>query len=78
MNAIGYTPYEFFERFTAAERAAIRLASFSDTTTADILQSLNLADVVVNIDPRVTSGMAYLVSTNLLTQARAEEILGNV
>lgn len=78
MNAIGYTPYEFFERFTPEERAAIRAAASSDTTTADILQSLNLADVVVNIDPRVTSGMSHLVSTNILTQARAEEILGNV
>jgi hypothetical protein len=78
VNEVGYTPYEFFLRFTAAEREAIRSASLSDATTADILQSLNLADMVVNTDPRVTSGMSYLVSTNLLTQARAEEILGNV
>jgi hypothetical protein len=75
---LAFTPYEFFDRFTPAERTAIRAASLADNATADILQSLNVADVVLNTDPRVTSGMSYLVSTNLLTQARAEEILGNV
>jgi hypothetical protein len=78
MNEIGFTPFEFFERFTATERAAIRLASFSNTTTADVLQSLNLADMVVNTDPRVVSGMDHLVASGLITQERATEILGNV
>lgn len=77
MNEVGYESIEFFDRFTPAERAAIRAQSASDPTTADILQSFGLAAVIVNTDPRVVAGIDYLVSVGLLTSGRATEILGN-
>ena len=42
MIEVAYTAYEFLNRFTAAERAALRIASETDATVADF-QELSVA-----------------------------------
>jgi hypothetical protein len=76
MIEVAYGSFEFLNRFTAAERAAIRLEAQTDDDLADFLMLLECAVEVVNTDPKTTAGMDYLVALALLTRARADEILG--
>jgi hypothetical protein len=70
-----WTPYQFLQRFSAAERAAVRIASQSDATAADLLMMLQSATEVVSDDPLTVAGMAYFESLGILTPARRAEIL---
>lgn len=76
VGQLAFTAYEFQLRFTPAERAAIWQAASTDANVADLLVLSLAANTVYNDDPATLAGMAYLVSVGLLTQARADEILG--
>lgn len=67
------TPFTFLRRFTAPERVAIRASA--NPYVVDFMDLLNKATEVLQSDPDVQGGMAYLVSLGLLSQARADEIL---
>lgn len=77
-----WTPLEFLERFTQAERIAIRQAAAGATTEAlqlaDWLDLLRASTEVIADDPRTVAGMAALVAAGLLTEARRAAILGGV
>jgi hypothetical protein len=75
MIEICFSSYEFLNRFTPAERSAIRSASKSDDTIADFMQLLTTAHEVINTNQTAIAGMDYLVSASILTQARRDEIL---
>lgn len=72
-----WTAYEFLLRFTAQERAAFRAAAVSDPLVADFQQLAQAAQEIVSDDAMTIAGMDYLVSQNLLTQQRRDEILGS-
>lgn len=76
MIEVAYTSYEFLNRFTAAERAALRAAANSNTTVADFLELAVAANEIINTDPVTIAGMDYLVAQGLMTEARKLEILG--
>lgn len=74
------TAREFRERFTRAERGAITLAASKalaadDPTLQVFLDDLTAAQVVELDHPDLLAGMSLLVTLDLLTQARATEIL---
>jgi len=71
-----WTAYQFLLRFTAEERAAFRAAALTDPMVADFQQLAQAAQEVINNDPMTIAGMNYLVSVNLLTEQRKNEILG--
>jgi hypothetical protein len=71
-----WTSYEFLLRFTAGERAAFRVAAETDAQVADFIQLSSAAQEIFNDDSVTISGMNYLVSVGLLSQARADEVLG--
>lgn len=70
-----WTAFEFLQRFTASERAAIRTGSMSDPALADFLMMSQAAQEIVSDDPMTGAGMDYLVSLGILTPARRAEIL---
>jgi len=76
MIEVMYTPFEFLQRFTPAERASLRAAAQTDEQVADFAQLAGAAQEILNNDPVTLAGMNYLVSVGLLTRARADEILG--
>jgi hypothetical protein len=71
-SPVAITPYEFLMRFTAAERIGIYAARASNAVVDDFLRLLDSAYLVRLYNAR--PGLAYLVSVNLLTQARADVI----
>jgi len=73
---VRYTSYEFLLRFTSQERAAFRAAATTDPLVADFQQLATAAQQVISNDPNTIAGMNYLVMVGLLTQQRANEILG--
>ena len=78
MFEIGYSSYEFLQRFTAEERASFRAAAQTDQLVADFAQLAGAAQEILNTDPVTIAGMNYLVFLGLLTEARAAEILGGI
>jgi hypothetical protein len=74
-DAPRWTSYEFLSRFTAAERASIRVGSVSDAALADFLMFSQAAQEVVSDDPVTAAGMDYLVQLGILTPARRAEIV---
>ena len=70
-----YSPIDFFERFTKAERKAIRTAAKSNDDLEDWLDMLKVAGSVDASSQRTIDGMAALVAGGLLTQQRSDEIL---
>ena len=73
---MSWTSYQFLLRFTSDERAAFRAAALTDPMVADFQQLAQAAQEVINNDPMTIAGMNYLVSVNLLTEQRKNEILG--
>jgi hypothetical protein len=71
-----WTSLEFLNRFTAIERAAIREEAKTDPVTADWLQMASAAQEILNTDAATIQGMDYLVGAGLLTQERADAIMG--
>lgn len=69
------TPSGFKQRFTQAERVAIRAAADSDTVIDDLLDILATAQDVDMADPNVTGGLDYMESQGLITATRKDEII---
>lgn len=76
LSFFSWTAYQFLLRFTAEERAAFRAAALTDPNVADFQQLAQAAQEVISNDPMTVAGMNYLVSVNLLTEQRKNEILG--
>lgn len=70
-----WTAYEFLLRFTAQERATFRAAAVNDPIVADFQELAQAANEIISDDPTTIAGMDYLVSQNLITQQRKDEIL---
>lgn len=68
------SPLAFLRRFTADERVAIRAST--DPYVQDFYYLLDKAAEVRLDDPDVVAGMSYLVACGMLSQARADAILG--
>lgn len=73
-NPPKWTAYEFLNRFTSNERAAIRAAA-TDTNVADFLMLAQVAQEVIANDPVTIAGMDYLVLMGCITLDRRNEIL---
>ena len=69
------TKVAFRFRFTDAEYAAILAAAKTDTEVQAWYETFNMVSSVDLDNQRTKDGVANLVSKNLLTQARADEIL---
>jgi hypothetical protein len=75
------TARTFRERFTRAERGAITVAASQALTAGDptlqvFLDDLNAAGNIVELDhPDLLAGVALLVSLQLITPQRAEQVL---
>lgn len=67
---------EFRNRFTFDELVAIEEASNTDSGVRVLQTNLNIAEYINVKDVNTISGINYLVSKNLLTQDRADIILG--
>jgi hypothetical protein len=72
-----WTAYEFLNRFTASERAEVRLRSATDPLLADFLMLATAAQEVVSDDPVTVNAMDYLVALGILTPSRRTEILAD-
>ncbi|HEU0074003.1 MAG TPA: hypothetical protein VFS30_08320 [Dehalococcoidia bacterium] len=70
-----WSPRDFLERFTLAERIAIRAAAREDPLIEDWLDILRTSRVVYADDLEITGGIAALVDADLVSQARADAIL---
>ena len=71
------TPVEFKLLFTSPERVAIKEASKTDPIIEDFLEIMNdlrLKEVILTLQSNIDA-IHYLVSKNLLTEERGEEIL---
>jgi hypothetical protein len=74
-DAPRWTSYEFLNRFTSQERRQIWALANSNDDVADFLMLSQAAQEVISDDPNTIAGMYLLVSLNILTNARKEEIL---
>lgn len=72
-----WTAFQFLLRFTEQERETFRVAALTDGKVADFMQLCGAASEVEANHPMTVAGMAYLVAEGHLTQARADEVLGN-
>ncbi len=74
-----WSPLEFLERFTQAERITIRQAASGNSQgaleLADWLDLLRASMAVIADDSRTVAGMQALVTAGLLTEQRKSEIL---
>lgn len=69
------TRLEYLQRFTSAERMAIRAASKSNAQLEDYLALLDATENVHNNHPDVIAALTTLESVGLLASGRKEEIL---
>lgn len=69
------TKVAFRFRFTDAEYVGILSAAKTDVEVAAWVETFNMVSSIDLDNQRTKDGMANLVSKNLLTQARADEIL---
>jgi hypothetical protein len=73
------TKQQFIDKFTENEFVGILTASKTDVQVEGWLFRFNNADNPIDtLDPRTVHGLELFVSKGLLTQIRAEEILGTV
>lgn len=75
-QAIVWTAYQFLLRFTEAELTGIKQDAATDPVTWRFLTLATAAQEIINNDPTTIAGMDYLVSKNLITAQRKQEILG--
>jgi hypothetical protein len=69
------TKFQFLMRFTATERQETLTAARTNVVVEDFMSLLNSAENVNVTNPETIAGVNELVSINILTQARADEIL---
>lgn len=70
------TAYAFWQRFTPAERVAIRASA--DPLVADLVALLSIVPAYDNVDlgdANITVGVSYLAAAGLITLERVAEIL---
>lgn len=70
-----FTPLEFMERFTDQEQLDLSGAALTDPQVKLFYDKMLAAKDIDLNDQRTQMGMALLVSKNLLSQARANQIL---
>lgn len=69
------TPKQFLERFTQSERIKIIKSGRTNDIIEDFRSLCMASTEVVSNDPTLLAGMSYLVSQNLITEQRKNEIL---
>ena len=74
-DAPRWSSYDFLNRFTSAERTAIRATAKTDDSVADFLMLASSAHEIIADDPVTLAGMNYLVSEAIITSSRKAEIL---
>lgn len=72
---ISFTRFEFLNRFTMAERIAIRSAAETDSIVFDINEQFNQAEEITLGNDQLVQGLGYLTMVGILTPERAEQIL---
>ena len=70
------TQLEYQSLFTVPELVAIEIAAQTDPTLRVLQRMQQAASFISLSDPRTIQGMQYLLSKNLITQERYNEILG--
>lgn len=70
-----WTSYEFLQRFTTQERRLIWNRAKNDDDVAEFLMFSQAANEVLSDDPATIAGMNTLVSKNILTASRKDQIL---
>ena len=68
---------DFRKRFTAAEKVALYQAAETDIMVKIFLDDVAATPEIVQDDPELNQGIAYVVSKGILTLERAGEILDN-
>lgn len=68
-------PFEFKNRFTLEEHAALIAASASDAVLAAFLDRVNTAPVIRLDDAQTIAGVQYIVAKGLVSSARGGEVL---
>lgn len=68
-----WTPLEFLQRFTAAERAAVRAST--DPDVQDFADLLRASGEVAAEHPITIQGLNLMVALDLITPSRAAQIL---
>lgn len=71
-----WSPVEFLQRFTAAERKTIRQLAKNNDDLDDYLYLIGMAGEIRSDHVLVTQGLASLVAGGIITQTRADEIAG--
>ena len=71
-----WTSYEFLTRFTSQERRVIWARAKSNDDVADFLMLCQAAQEIISDDPNTIAGMNLLVSLNIISSARRDQILG--
>jgi hypothetical protein len=69
-----WSAVDFMQRFTVAERIAIRIAQKTDPVVEDIFEMVKVAQTIRSDHSMVVQGLVYLQSVGLLTADRATEI----
>lgn len=68
-------PFDFLNRFTPAERAAIRTAALTNGALADYVAMVSAAKTVVLTDQLTVTGVQSLETAGLIAAGRAAQIL---
>ena len=68
-----WTPYEFYQKFTADERKALKAST--DATVDEFRTDISLYQIVYPDSDEMATAMAYLVNIGIITDARKIEIL---
>lgn len=68
-----YTKREFLNKFTLAERSAIRAST--DAIVVDIMNMLELAEYIDVVNTETQSAVGYLAMVGLIASTRIVEIL---
>jgi len=72
------TRYEFWSLFTFQEMVAITTAAKTDVAIEVFMESMRVAEEI-NLDyPETIQGLTYLVSVELITQQKMDDILAGV
>jgi len=69
------TPLQFRRLFTTSELVAIKVASATDYALQVMFDDISVAQYINKKDQRTIDAINYLVSRNLITAARKNEIL---
>ena len=71
-----FTQLQFLNRFTVSERIGIRAAAKTNPVIEDIMALFDSVSIIHTDAQQTIDSIGYFVSQALLTQVRANEILG--